>query len=144
VSFKAYSFFGYGSIKYLYLQDNQISALNRNAFDDLKTTLRLVNLANNRLDYLHGDEFKGFTELEVIVLSNNPLKQIETLTFLATDSLPKLKVVYAARCQISTEQMTYVVSFLRANSNATIKYKERRLAAISSTTLLNKIGPGLN
>lgn len=129
---KAYAFFGYGSIKYLYLQDNQISALHRNALDDLKPTLRLVNLANNHLDYLHGDEFRGFSELEVIVLSNNPLKQIESIGFLTTESLPKLKHVYATKTKLSAEQFVR----LKTNSNATFKYKEKRLG---TTTLLNNV-----
>jgi hypothetical protein len=145
IIFKAYAFFGYGSIKYLYLQDNQISAVNRNAFDDLKPTLRVINLANNQLDYLHGDEFKGFVDLEVIVLSHNPLKQIESFSFLvAADSLPKLKLLYASKTQLGSEQMTKLAAFAKANSNATVKFRERRLLPTSSapSNIASKVALG--
>lgn len=130
---KAYSFFGYGSIKYLYLQDNQIAALSRNSFDDLKATLRMVNLANNRIDYVHGDEFRGYSDLEVIVLSGNPIKNVETVSFIGTLSLPKLKLFYLTRTELSVDQMGKIVGFTKMNSNASVKFRERRLIAPTIT-----------
>jgi hypothetical protein len=90
---KPHTFFGFGSVKFLYLQENKIVSLGKEAFEDLKYTLKLLNLANNNLEFVDFGEFSNFSDLEVIVLSRNPLKHIDQyLSVLNPNSLPSFKV----------------------------------------------------
>ena len=61
-------FFGFAQSKYLNLQENAMDKLciMSKAFDDV----RLLNLANNQLSYLNGDEFNNLGELRVLILSD--------------------------------------------------------------------------
>jgi hypothetical protein len=90
---RPHTFFGFGSVRFLYMQDNRIGAVGREAFEDLRYTLKLLNLANNALEFIDLGEVANFVELEVVVLSRNPLKLIDQYaSVLSRSSLPNLKV----------------------------------------------------
>lgn len=135
-SVKTHIFFGYGQVKYLYLQENEIENVEREAFEDLKLTLRLINLANNKLNFLDvWAEFSNFNELEVLVLSGNPLKQISSTNTLQLSILPKLKVIYASKTNLSESYLSQLVKQPFYSSALNLKYKVKTTTE-STTTLI--------
>lgn len=76
------------------------------------------------------------------MLTNNPIRQIDTFNFLERDSLPKLRHVYAAKSQLGNEQTQALVGYLRArgNPNATFKYKDTKRPNLQGANLLGKLG----
>ena len=120
---KSHSFFGYGQLKYLYLQSNKISYLASDAFDDLRYSLKLLNLANNQLNYLNGDEFQSLSELSIVVLSQNPIKDLDNVQFISAKYLPNLKLVYLSQTKLAPKKLNELVAYSKASTNVTVKYK---------------------
>ena len=120
---KSHSFFGYGQLKYLYLQSNRISYLASDAFDDLRFTLKLLNLENNQLNYLNGDEFNGLTELNILLLSRNPIKDIDNIFFIKSTHLPNLRLVFMSQTKLSESKLSQLEAYSKESTNVTFKYK---------------------
>ncbi|CAF0984117.1 unnamed protein product [Brachionus calyciflorus] len=133
---KSHSFFGFSNVKYLYLQNNKISYMENECFDDLKNSLKLINLANNDIKYLIGDEFYNFTSLEILILTNNPLKQIDKLDLFALWNVQKLKLVLMENANMSLESLITLESLTKKNSNAILKsdLKMLRTSTIRTTS----------
>ena len=89
-----------GKLKYLYLQDNQISYISSESFDDLNFSLKILNLAGNQLNYLNGNEFDGLNQLTVLILDRNPLKDIENIDFISSKNLPNLQLIHMYQTKI--------------------------------------------
>ena len=117
---KSHSFFGFGKLKYLYLQDNQISYITSDSFDDLKNSLTMLNLAGNRLSYLNGDEFNGLKELTVLILNKNPLKDIENIYFIHSANLPSLKLFYIYETKLLDKKQFELINYSTEFSNVSI------------------------
>ena len=132
---KSHSFFGFTNVKYLYLQNNQISLLEDECFDDLKNSLKLVNLADNHINYLSGDEFKNFTQLEILILTKNPLKQIDRLDLFSFRYVQNLKLIFMESVNISAENLDFLDKITKLNSNAILRLDERlKKTTIEQTT----------
>lgn len=130
---KAHSFFGFARLKYLYLQDNQISYISPGSFEDLKDSLTMLNLASNELTYLNGDEFDGLTLLAVLILNSNPLRDIERVDFISSANLPSIKLVYLYNTILRDENRLSQLSM--ANSNATVLYKSQITTTTTTTSV---------
>ncbi|RNA19185.1 hypothetical protein BpHYR1_051772 [Brachionus plicatilis] len=129
---KSHSFFGFTNVKYLYLQNNRISLLEDQCFDDLRNSLRLVNLAHNHINYLSGHEFKNFTQLQILVLTNNPLKQIDRLDLFTFSYMQNLKLIFMQSVNISSDKLDFLDKITKLNSNALLRLDPR--ATITTTT----------
>ena len=131
---KPHTFFGYGQLKFLYLQNNQISYLTSDAFEDLKYSLKLLNLANNHLTYLNGDEFNSLSELNILILNQNPIKDIDNVYFIDFKFLPNLRLIYMSETSLNEAKMNELVRYSKTNTNATVKYKVDRPDTTTSMT----------
>jgi hypothetical protein len=143
---KSHQFFGYGQLKYLYLESNELTDVDSEAFVDLRATLRLLNLADNSLTFLRIDAFNGLNELRILVLSNNPLRQIDlqraigppTSTLTTTNALffvPNLAYLFVINTRLSN--ISELVEFFDKHTNATVIDKLTKRAAISLTHTQN-------
>lgn len=134
---KSHSFFGYGQLKYLYLQSNRISYLASDAFDDLRFSLKLLNLENNQLNYLNGDEFNGLTELNILLLSRNPIKDIDNIYFIKSKYLPNLRLVFMSQTKLSPNKLNQLEAYSKESTNVTFKHK--LISYISNKKLTTRI-----
>ena len=128
---KSHSFFGFGKLKFLYLQNNQISYITADAFEDLKYSLKLLNLANNRLMYLTGDEFIDLDELNVLILNKNPLKDIDNYKFLM---LQNLRFIFLAETNLPNNKLIDMEQYARKFTNSSLKYKLKDFKQFKKTT----------
>ena len=117
---KPHTFFGYAQLKYLYLQANAIGYLTSEAFDDVRYTLRLLNLAHNQLSYLNGDEFNNLDELRVLVLANNPLKDIDNIYFVDVKYMPVLRVLDVSETRLAPARLAELAHYSDEHTNATV------------------------
>jgi len=138
----SHSFFGFGQLKYLYLQNNQISFIAPDSFEDLKYSLKLLNLAENKLNYLNGDEFYGLNELAILVLNGNPLKDIDNINFIGTNHLPSLRFFYLSDTTLPIKKLNELIQYSKKSTNTSIKHQLTTLSrstnsAITSTNHKN-------
>jgi hypothetical protein len=92
---KARAFFGFSQLKYLYMQGNIISDIESNAFINIKSTVRLINLGYNKLETVRNDQFAGLTELKLLIFSGNPIKFVSELSSIHSDRmLPQLRLLF--------------------------------------------------
>lgn len=117
---KAHAFFGFAKLKFLYLQNNQISYISSESFDDLQSSLAILNLEGNQLSYLNGDEFDKLNQLTVLILNGNPLKDIENVHFIDSSNLPSLKLVYLYNTEIVSNKNIEFIEYSKNFSNASI------------------------
>ncbi len=119
----SHSFFGFGQVKYLYLQNNQISFIAADSFEDLKYSLKLLNLADNKLSYLNGDEFYGLNELTILVLNSNPLKDIDNINFIGVNHLPSLRFFYLTETTLPAKKLNELIHYSKKSTNTSIRYQ---------------------
>lgn len=80
------------AIEFLDLANNQISVFDPTWFAPINSTLRTLDLLNNQISGLPADAFRTLRDLEVLVLSSNPLRgtNIPGNAFIALDNLEVL------------------------------------------------------
>lgn len=131
----SHTFFGFGQLKYLYLQNNQISFIASDSFEDLKYSLKVLNLAENKLTYLNGDEFYGLNELAILVLSGNPLKDIDNINFIGSNHLPNLRFFYLADTTLPIRKLNELIHYSKKSTNTSIRYQA--VSLLTSTAVSN-------
>lgn len=133
----SHTFFGFGQLKYLYLQNNQISFIAPDSFEDLKYSLKLLNLAENKLTYLNGDEFYGLNELAILVLNGNPLKDIDNINFIDSSHLPSLRLFYLADTTLPAKKLNELVQYSKKSTNISIRHQmlPQHITTISSNII---------
>nr|XP_023012445.1 toll-like receptor 7 [Leptinotarsa decemlineata] len=77
------------SLQYLYLEGNNLTKLERNAFGKLPVIFEL-NLANNNISNITSRAFEGLLQILVLNLTNNNLKYIPTGAFQGLVALQNL------------------------------------------------------
>ncbi len=120
---KSHAFFGFVQLKFLYLQDNQISYIAADSFEDLKGSLQMINLAGNSLEFLSGNEFSGLNNLEVLILNENPLKTIENVQFIDSSNLPSLKQLYFYNTKLIIDENKDFLEYSSKYSNASVIFE---------------------
>lgn len=77
------------AIEFLDLAGNQISVFDPSWFAPINSTLRTLDLLNNQISALPADAFRMLRDLEVLVLSGNPLRgaSVPGNAFIALDNL---------------------------------------------------------
>ncbi|KAG8439728.1 hypothetical protein GDO86_005775 [Hymenochirus boettgeri] len=78
-------------LKYLYINNNQISTMQPGAFDNLSATLQVLKLNKNRITHIPSKMFK-LSSLQHLELNRNRIKEILGLTFQGLDSLKSLRI----------------------------------------------------
>lgn len=99
-------------LKYLFLQNNQLTVLSKNVFKSLQSILA-IDLSNNLIRTINVDPFQSLTHLKEINLNNNSIvklpedmfkDQTESITTLQLNSNPLIDIpvwpFYATRLQI--------------------------------------------
>ncbi|KAM6440871.1 relaxin receptor 1 isoform 1-T1 [Liasis olivaceus] len=76
----------YQDLKYLYLQNNNISIVSGHAFKGLYNLTKLY-LSNNKITFLKHRVFEDLHKLEWLIMENNTMKCISPLTFYGLSSL---------------------------------------------------------
>lgn len=92
-SFTNQSFEG-SAIEFLDLANNLISEFDPNWFAPINATLRTLDLLSNQISSLPADAFRSLRDLEILILSNNPLRgeNIPGNAFIALDNLQMLSI----------------------------------------------------
>lgn len=83
------SFDGYSRLHYLYLQENEISAISPGVLDNVRNTLVRVYITNNNLREIEAGTFTNMT-LGYLYLSYNQISRIDPEAFEGMVSLQKL------------------------------------------------------
>lgn len=74
-------------VNHVDLHNNRIAVVNENAFEYVKSTLRLINLSQNAIQYVNSKMFRGLIALSSLYLANNYITYIEPKAFAESSNL---------------------------------------------------------
>lgn len=69
------------------LYNNRITVISENAFEYVKSTLRVINLSKNAIQYVNRKTFRGLTALTALYLGYNNITYIEPNAFAESNNL---------------------------------------------------------
>ncbi|XP_068128978.1 toll-like receptor 13 [Hyperolius riggenbachi] len=91
----------------LILRKNKLSSLTKNTFQNL-TCLKILNLADNQIEYIEPEAFKGLQKLQALILGSNKLTSniFQNNTFQGLESLIELQLFSNYMEYDSSEKLT--------------------------------------
>ncbi|XP_029471668.1 leucine-rich repeats and immunoglobulin-like domains protein 3 isoform X2 [Rhinatrema bivittatum] len=78
-------------LKYLYINNNQITSMEPGTFDNLSSTLQVLKLNRNRISFIPPKMFK-LSHLQHLQLNRNKIRGVDGLTFQGLGALKSLKM----------------------------------------------------
>ncbi|XP_061440449.1 relaxin receptor 1 isoform X2 [Rhineura floridana] len=94
----------YQDLKYLYLQNNNISFVSGHAFRGLYNLTKLY-LSHNKITFLKPCVFEDLHKLEWLIIENNTIKCVSSLTFYGLNSLILLVLMNNSLAQLPDKRL---------------------------------------
>ena len=83
---------------------------------------------------MNGDEFNKLKELNLVILDNNPIKNIDNPYFFDINYLPNLKLISVTQTELAEDKINELIRYAESNMDLVVKHKKVELVNMPTTT----------